>query len=173
MATKRIAIIAILVLLVAGGVAWWRVYAPGQAARCAVCTRTIHAGMTTGYTVAGEAEQKEACCAACVLAYGRQSGRAVTVQHVTDFASAGRLTPERAIFVVGSDEHPCSRQQVLMTEPGTPVHVHYDRCEPSIIAFGDAERARAFAREHGGNVETWSQVLAGLSAPVPGGEKKP
>ena len=170
---KRIAILVIAVLLVAAGVAWWRVYAPGQTARCAVCTRTIHPGMMTGYQVAGEAAQKEACCAACVLAYGRQSGRRVTVEHVSDYVTGGRLPPKRATFVVGSDEHPCSRQQMLVTEPGTPVHVHYDRCEPSLIAFGEGERAQAFAREHGGNVETWSQVYGGLSAPESRGERKP
>ena len=170
---KRTAMVLVFILLVAAGVAWWRVHAPAQAARCGVCTRTIHAGMATGYTVSGEAEQKAACCAACVLAYGRQAGKHVAVAHVTDYISGQRLAPERASFAVGSDEHPCARQQVLVTEPRTPLHVHYDRCEPSVIAFRDAAGAQAFAREHGGDVQKWDQVVANLNPPKATGEKKP
>lgn len=182
---KRILIVLVLLLLLAG-VAWWRVYAPEhagwrfspplgpeQAARCSLCARAIHSGMTAGYGVSGEAEQKKACCAACVLEYGRQSGKRVEVQRVTDYISGEPLAPERAIFVVGSDEHPCSGQPVLMAEPGAPLPAHYDRCLPSVIAFTKVEGAQEFAREHGGSVERWTQILAGAQAPRSAGERKP
>lgn len=173
--SKKLTTILIGLALLAGGAAWWRYRAvPAKAAFCGICARPIHAGMATEYTVAGQHER--ACCAACVFTRVRQSGQTATIDLVTDHASGEALAPQRAVFVVGSDEHPCSAHAAMISEATTPAELHYDRCLPSVIAFREAERARAFAREHGGEVQSWDQVKTALGtpgAPAIPREKKP
>lgn len=142
---------------------------PRQADKCAVCNRPVHSGMAAMYSDNGKPQT--ACCAACALAYERQTGKNVQIQQVTDYITGQALKPQDAMFVVGSDEHPCSHQQVMLTEPRR-LPLHYDRCEPSVLAFREAGQAQNFAREHDGQVRTWAQVAAMVKGAAQE-EKKP
>ena len=151
--------IPILLLLLAG------CQQPQQATQCAVCTRPIHDGMATLYTDNGKPQV--ACCPACAFEHGRESGRRTEITQVTDYLSKQPMAPDKAVFVVNSDEHPCSHAQVAAPETGQRLPVHYDRCLPSILAFHDTAAAQGFTREHGGDVLDWPKTLAHLR------EKKP
>ena len=39
-----------------------------------------------------------------------------------------------------------------------PMHVHFDRCSPSLLAFAKREAAEAFMREHGGRMVRFSEL---------------
>jgi nitrous oxide reductase accessory protein NosL len=41
--------------------------------------------------------------------------------------------------------------------------VHYDRCSPSILAFAQRSDAAQFAREHGGEVLRFSELVSAFS----------
>lgn len=170
MKSRLVATLMSMLLLGAAGLVWLG-YRSSQskAPHCAVCMRPIHSGMATAYRVGDKPE--EACCVACVFAYSRQTGQKVTVDHVTDYGTGEHMSPERATFVVGGNLHPCSQHDVVMDETKTPYSMHYDRCLPSVIAFHDADRAQAFAREHRGTLQKWDQVVASLTAPVVSREK--
>lgn len=156
------AISVFLVLaLAAGGVAWWwqRSEEP-QPGQCAVCTRAVHAGMSTLYTDDGK--PREACCPACAFEFRRESGHRVEITQVSDYKTGQGLAPEEATYVVGSDEHPCAHAEVVAPETGQRLPIHYDRCLPSVLAFHDAASAQSFASEHGGEVMGWAGALAKL-----------
>ena len=82
---------------------------------------------------------------------------------VTDHAGGGSLAFESAFLVEGSDETPCMRHHPVLDERRTPMHVCYDRCMPSLIAFAAEDAARAFVREHGGTLHA-PGTLADLPA---------
>lgn len=69
---------------------------------------------------------------------------------VSDYASGGSLAIQDAYLVEGSDETPCLHTPPLRDETGTPLKLCYDRCQPSLIAFREANAASAFISDHGG-----------------------
>ncbi len=78
----------------------------------------------------------------------------------------GRPPIENATFVVGSDQHVCAHQEMPMDQTKTPMPVHFDRCEPPVMAFRNTGQAASFVGEHGGAVQTLAQLVSSLGAPT-------
>lgn len=89
---------------------------------------------------------------------------------VRDFDTADVLDAGSAAYVEGSDVSPCSSgtQDQPRDERGCCLKPVYDRCLPSLIAFGSRDRAEAFARDHGGVVRTLSELRSAMHDLTPG-----
>lgn len=140
------ALLAVLVGFTGYGA--WRLFEARHPATCQVCRRAIHAGAKTVATVDGKREVF--CCPACALAQARQSGARLRVLSLADFSSGKAIRPDEAWVVQGSDINPCHAPEVRFTPDKHPLERHFDRCQPSLLAFASEEAARAFVREHGG-----------------------
>jgi hypothetical protein len=68
----------------------------------------------------------------------------------TDHLDGAAIRPKDAFFVRASDVNPCLRHDAALTADKQPLHTHFDRCAPSILAFRDESAARGFAEQHGG-----------------------
>ncbi|HEV8374893.1 MAG TPA: hypothetical protein VGR38_01525 [Candidatus Polarisedimenticolia bacterium] len=122
-----------------------------QAERCWVCEREIHSSVRATLTLA-DGKRVPACCPRCALHYREEPGNRVRDITATDYASGRTLPLERAFLVEGSDETPCVHHPAVMDETHMPMQACYDRCMPSLIAFGSDSRARAFLSDHGGTL---------------------
>jgi len=123
-----------------------------RADQCWVCQREIAPRVRVTLSLEN-GRQVHACCPRCALHYGTESGRSVRRIEVSDYASNGTLDLKQAYLVEGSDEAPCLKHHhPMIDEGGTPMQVCYDRCMPSLVAFGSREAAAAFQEEHGGAV---------------------
>ena len=100
------------------------------------------------------------CCPRCGMHYLHEHNPAVTAIEVRDFDSAKAIDARAALYVEGSDVHPCStvHDGGPKDERGCCLAPVYDRCQPSVIAFAEPARAQAFAREHGGVVTTFASL---------------
>jgi len=111
----------------------------------------------------------ETCCPRCGLHYVEQEHPRVASLSVRDFDTALALDARNAFYVEGSDVTPCSSMQESSPprdERGCCMKQVYDRCLPSVLAFGSRERAESFAREHGGMVKTLAEIEARRSKAV-------
>jgi hypothetical protein len=135
---------ALIAILLVGAPACAR-----RADRCWVCDREIHPQVSATLTLENGREVK-ACCPRCALHYQEEAESPVRAILVSDYASGRPLPLEQAYLIEGSDETPCIRHHPVTDETRTPMHVCYDRCMPSLIAFADEAAARAFMSDHGG-----------------------
>jgi hypothetical protein len=163
MTSHRVSPIGPVILLAAAIV----LAAPGcgeRAASCAACGRQECRNMTVTL-VRQDGSRQQTCCARCG-AHVAASGPAVVSMTVRDFETAQSVDVSRAIFVEGSDVHPCRgiTTDPPRTERGCCVRSEFDRCEPSLIAFGSRAHAEAFAREHGGNLKSFADLHIALAA---------
>lgn len=120
-----------------------------QPDNCWVCKREIHSRVRATVTLA-DGRKVHACCPRCALHYEEEPGDRVREIVVTDHATGRSLAFDRAFFVEGSDETPCVHHPTVMDETHVPMQACYDRCMPSLIAFGSEAPARVFMKEHGG-----------------------
>ena len=169
-------ILAGAVILALAGVAAYR-YWPAEMPVCQICRRPMH--QSTSMFVALEGGQEvELCCPRCGLRFqqGRTDIRGV---EVTDYPSHNRLPAADAIYVSGSSVHPCcSTEEILKDRSGVEYERTWDRCLPSVIAFGSRRDAAAFQLEHGGEIRTYQELQAEEAAysrpfKVPGSTGKP
>jgi hypothetical protein len=100
------------------------------------------------------------CCPACALTEHEQEGKPVQITELTDFLTRAKLSPNEAFVVKSSDVNMCARMQGLMNADKRAADVLYDRCSPSILAFGQRSDAMQFAREHGGEVLPFSEIVS-------------
>ena len=103
------------------------------------------------------------CCPACALTAHDQNGKAVRVVELTDYETNAALSPDRAYVVRGSDVNPCAQSDGPVGPDKQPTVVHFDRCSPSLLAFATGQSAASFAREHGGEVFSFSDFAAAYS----------
>jgi hypothetical protein len=150
-----VAIVAIALLAVAG-YAGWRLVERRDQQVCWACQRPVHAASATTARVDGREETF--CCPACALSEHEQSGRTVTITSLTDYGTAKPLSPGHAFLVRGSDVHTCAHDQAIRSEYERPLQVTFDRCWPSLVAFDTRERAVVFARQHGGEVVSFTSL---------------
>ena len=122
-----------------------------QAEHCWVCQREIHPSVRATLTLA-DGKKVHACCPRCALHYQEEPGNRVKTISVTDYFSGRTLPFERAFLLDGSDETPCVHHPPVLDETHMPMQACYDRCMPSLIAFGTDPSARAFLAEHGGTL---------------------
>ena len=124
-----------------------------RAATCEVCRREAHAEVAAAVILA-DGRRVTPCCPRCALRYAGEAGRAPAARiEVTDYVSRRVLPLDTAYLVEGSDETPCLRHHAPATGgEGAPLHLCFDRCMPSLIAFAAEPEARAFIDVHGGDL---------------------
>lgn len=110
-----------------------------------------------------DGERVSTCCPRCALHYLEETKAEVARIEVRAFDTSRALDARTAVYVEGSDVHPCAATHdgPPKDERGCCLKPVYDRCLPSVLAFGDARRADAFAREHGGFVTSFAALSAG------------
>lgn len=124
-----------------------------QAELCWVCQREIHPSVRATLTLA-DGKKVHACCPRCALHFQEEPSNRVRAIAVTDYSSGNSLPFKRAFLLEGSDETPCVHHPNVMDDTHMPMQACYDRCMPSLIAFGSDSGARAFMSEHGGTLYT-------------------
>lgn len=145
----------ILVALAAGG--YWLLRRT-EPERCAICQRDIHAQSRAVMFAGGRRETL--CCVRCGLTESHQEGKPIRLVEVTDYVSARPLSPDSASYVKGSRIVLCEPpERTILDQTKHPYGRLFDRCEPSTYAFARREDAEAFAREHGGIVLPWADLL--------------
>ena len=146
-----------LLLLLAAAAAGCRT----SAAMCPACERTECRNMAfTIHPTSGK--PIETCCPRCALHYMASHHPSVASLTVRAFETAASLDATRAFYVEGSDVTPCTSVSSDGARPkderGCCLNPVYDRCLPSLLAFGDREDAERFAREHGGAVRLFEEL---------------
>ena len=124
---------------------------------CDACRRPLHANSATLADLGGH--RQVFCCPACALSARMQGGDRFKIAAFTDYATAKTLTPSSALLVRGSDVNLCARVNPLIDEVKEPHAVHFDRCTPSLIAFGDKAAASRFIEAHGGTLVRLDELL--------------
>ena len=143
------------------GYAAFKVYRGSQAEQCYACRRAIHTPLRT--VAIDNGRPRVFCCPACALSEHEQEGRPVRVTELTDFLTGAKLAPGGAFIVKGSDVNLCAHTHELIDADKHAADVQYDRCSPSLLAFGRREDAAAFAREHGGEVAPFSEIVSAFA----------
>jgi hypothetical protein len=153
-------LVAIAITLGLGYIAW-SAYGTSHSEQCYACQRPLHAHMRTVALVNGH--PKVFCCPACALSEHEQEGKPIRVTELTDFLTGGKLAPDQAFIVKGSDVNMCATTHEMMGPDKHPAHVEYDRCSPSLLAFGQRSDALQFTREHGGQVQPFSEIASAFA----------
>jgi hypothetical protein len=117
---------------------------------CSVCNRPIHPESRTIALVDGK--NREFCCPACALSLHLQTGKKVQIVQLTDYLTRKALSPEGAFLVEGSRVNVCAQHDMMLNGEGQPMPMKYDRCYPSLLAFGNRQSAQDFIFEHGGTL---------------------
>lgn len=156
--TRWFVAFAILVVVAALGYTGFRAYRGAQPERCYACQRLIHANSRT--VAAANGRSRPFCCPACALSEREQEGKPVRVTELTAFLTGAKLSPNEAYVVKGSDVNMCAHAHEMIDADKRPAGVLYDRCSPSLLAFGQRSEATQFAREHGGEVLSFKDVVA-------------
>lgn len=161
---RRLAPWALLCVL-AGALlyAGWRTMERPEHAACSVCERPVHLASR----VDGDAGGKSMtfCCAACALRAEGAGAASIRIIRVFDYETGEALDPAEATVVVGSEVNLCMRDHVLMDSHRDANELHYDRCSPSVLAFGSGAAAERFRIEHGGTVQPFASVEAMFQRP--------
>jgi hypothetical protein len=79
---------------------------------------------------------------------------------LTAYLTGEKLSPSDAFIVKGSDVNMCLQTSELIDEEKRPADLKYDRCVPSMLAFKQKSEALQFARQHGGEVQPFTQIAA-------------
>ena len=153
---------AVMLAVVLGlGYAGWRISRSSEPQVCQACSRPIHAHTRTVGLVGDRRELF--CCPACALTAHDQTGRALRIVELTDYETNSPLSPSQAYMVRGSDVNTCAQQHGPVDPDKQPTVLHFDRCSPSLLAFVGRQAAARFAREHGGEVLSFSELAASYS----------
>lgn len=141
-----------LLLAVGMGIVYmgWHTRTSSEMNICSACDRSIHAETRTVALIDGK--KSEFCCPACALSLHLQTGKKVQIEDFTDYLSHTALSPESAFLVEGSRVNPCAKHDMMRNREGQLMPVKFDRCYPSILAFGSRERAQDFILENGGTL---------------------
>lgn len=162
MTSRRwLAVLAVVVAAVGLGYAAFKVYRGSGPESCYACQRPIHAHSRTVALVNGRS--RLFCCPACALSEHEQEGKPIRVTELTAFLTGAKLSPKDAFVVKGSDVNMCARTHELIDADKQAAEVHYDRCSPSLLAFGQRSEAMQFAREHGGEVLPFRAIVSQFS----------
>ncbi len=153
--------LAVAVIATGLGYAAFRVYRSPQSEQCFACRRAIHAQSRTVAIDRGRA--RVFCCPACALTEHEQEGKPVRITELTDFLTGAKLAPDGAFIVKGSDVNLCAHPHELIGADKRPADVQYDRCSPSMLAFGRRTDAEAFTREHGGEALPFAEVVSAFA----------
>ena len=162
MIVKRwLAVLAIAAVAIGLGYAAFNSYRSSQPEQCYACLRPVHAHSRTVALVDGK--PRTFCCPACALSEHEQEGKPIRVTELTDYLTGAKLSPSGAFLVKGSDVNMCVRTHEILDVDKRAADLHYDRCLPSLLAFGRQDQAIQFAREHGGEALPFSQIVSAFS----------
>lgn len=152
---RKLVLAVILIGLGIGLVYFW---AATGGSVCGVCQRPLHS--VTSYRIHLSSDQVvEVCCPRCGLHF--QNSRSEVIEsEVADFESGVLLPAEEATYVVGSDVHLCcSIERLREDRAGGQYVLSWDRCLPSIVAFKNPDRAKAFQSKRGGYLSTYRELV--------------
>lgn len=159
--TRWLGTLAVAVAAVGLGYAGFKVYRGSQTEQCYACQRAIHAHSRT--IAIDKGRLRAFCCPACALSEHEQEGKPILVTELTDYLTGAKLAPSGAFMLKGSDVNMCAHTHELIDADKRPADVQYDRCSPSLLAFGRREDAIEFARAHGGQVVPFSEIVSSFS----------
>lgn len=140
----------------------------GAPVGCVMCGREECTNLAFAIRLAGGGTV-ETCCPRCALRYLEREQPQVAALSVRDFATSREIDARTAVYVEGSDVHPCSAGHAgpPKDERGCCMKTVYDRCLPSALAFADRAAAETFAKEHGGFVTSFDRLApAGFRPPI-------
>ena len=123
--------------------------------QCDFCDRPIHQGMKATAVIKGK--KYKACCISCAVTARAQDASGV-MDSVTDFETNAAIDPQSAVYVEGSNLHPCATKEKAIRDEHSAAFERFDRCEPSIIAFENRNDALKFQSQEGGKVLTLAEV---------------
>jgi hypothetical protein len=157
---RRVFFVTAVSSIAVAGVAYsgWRFIERREHHSCRACSRPVHEHMRTIAAVDGQ--RGVYCCPACALSEHQQAGRPVQVVELTDFLTGKSLEPSGAYLVRDSNVNPCSRHEPSVTSDKQPMHTHFDRCSPSLLAFRDAQTAQTFTAERGGQILRFAELAS-------------
>ena len=158
---RWLGVASLLVLVLGLGYAGWRIRRSSEPPVCQACSRPVHIHTRTVGMVGDHRELF--CCPACALTAHDQTGKAVRIVELTDYETNSALATDRAFLVRGSDVNPCRLQHGPLDPDKQPTAVQFDRCSPSLLAFGRRDPAERFVKEHGGEVLSFSELAAAYS----------
>lgn len=158
---RWLAVLATVAVAIGLGYAAFNTYRRSQPELCYAAQRPVHAQTRTVAMVDGR--PRVFCCPACALTEHEQEGNPVRITELTDFPTGAKLSPNEAFVVKSSDVNMCARMQGLMNTDKRAADVRFDRCSPSILAFRQRSDATQFAREHGGQVVPFEEIVAQFS----------
>lgn len=150
--------VLLLVIASALGYAVWKLRTASTVQICNVCTRPLHERSRTVAVIDGK--RQVFCCPACALTTHRQTSKRVQVVELTDYETDAPLDPGAAYIVEGSAVNLCVHQHMLFDQNKQPSALDFDRCSPSMIAFSGKDAADLFARQHGGVVRRFQEVVS-------------
>lgn len=153
---RWLAAVAMVAVALGLGYTAYRVYRGPRTEQCYACRRPVHANMRTLATVDGQS--RTFCCPACALTEHEQEGKPIQITELTDFLTGAKLSPSQAFLVKGSDINECAQTHEVIGADRRAADVLYDRCSPSLLAFGQRSDAVQFTREHGGQVLAFSEI---------------
>jgi hypothetical protein len=155
------AVLAIVAVTIGLGYAAFQAYRGSQPEQCYACQRAVHSHSRTVAIVDGRA--RVFCCPACALSEQQQEGKPIRITELTAFLTGAKLSPNDAFLVKGSEVNMCALTHGLMDADKRQAQVSYDRCSPSLLAFAKRSEAIEFAREHGGQVLSFSETISAFS----------
>jgi hypothetical protein len=138
----------------------WATFRP-RVDECYACIRPIHAHSKTVAVVDGH--PRLFCCPACALSQHQQMGKPIKITQLTSFSTGKAISTDGAYVVQGSSVNMCETKHELMDADKRSADLLYDRCAPSLIAFGQRNEADQFAREHGGEVKPFTELTAAMT----------
>ncbi len=156
---KKASIVAIFVLLVAGGLVaagYWHMHRQEQQF-CGYCQRHIMPRAKVVAEIGGQ--RRTACCAHCALSEARQEHKPVKLIEVTDYDSGASLKPESAWYVDDSRVVVCAHDAVRADESKHTGHLAFDRCAPGTLAFASRAAAESFIGKNGGALHSFGELL--------------
>ena len=124
---------------------------------CAVCDRAECKGMAFRMTLEN-GKVVETCCARCAMHYLENHHQQARRMEATDFATGHWVDATHAVYVSGSDVHPCAAMQTLRDPQGCCMLKTYDRCLPSLVAFAAKDQASEFQKGHGGQLVAFQEI---------------
>lgn len=148
------------------GAVAWRMTRGAEAETCAACARAVHAHTRTVANLDGRTHTY--CCLACAISERHQTNRPVEVLTLNDFQTGQRMQPQQAFIVRGSRVNHCLDMEPAprVEDVGLPAHRDFDRCAPSMIAFGTREAAAEFVENNGGAVLSFNELAEETGLPA-------
>lgn len=156
--SKIVGIFVLAAVAVGLGAVAWRMTRGAEAETCAACSRAVHAHTRTVANLDGKTHTY--CCLACAISEHQQTDQPVEVLALNDFETGQRMPPAQAFIVRGSRVNHCLDMEPAprVEDVGHPAHMDFDRCAPSMIAFGTPDAAARFADKNGGAVLTFNEL---------------